>query len=83
MRFLARVCPTMYAQVVLRDEAFAANIANMWLLAGVLAQMHCEISLARHGLTAHRAHVFILWFHVAVSLHVHQQYLPPRETLVA
>jgi len=73
---------TMHAQIVLRDKAFATNVANMRLLAGMLALMYREISLAGYGLAAYRAYVFILRSRV-VSFHVHQQHLSPRETLVA
>ena len=52
MWFLTRMRATMHAQVVLRNKAFATNVANMRFLAGVLALMHREISLAGYGLAA-------------------------------
>lgn len=55
----------------------------MWLLAGVLAQVHREISFAGYGLAAHRTHILVLRSHVTVGLHVHQQYLLPGEAFVA
>lgn len=72
MRFLASVRTTMHAQIVLRNEALAADIANVWLLASVLAQMHRQVSLAGHRLVTYRACVFALWTDVAVRFHMHQ-----------
>lgn len=80
---LARVGAPMYAQIILRDESFAAEIADVRFLAGVLAQMNGQVRLAGDGLAADRADVLFLRSHVPVGLHVDQQHLFPRETFVA
>lgn len=84
MRFLAGVGATVHAQIILRDEALAADVTHMWLLAGVLALMHRQIRLAGHDFAAYLAHVFVLRLcGSAMSLHVHQQHLFSGETLAA
>jgi len=83
VRLLPCVRATVYTEIILRDEALAADVADMRLLASVLAQMHRQVGLAGHGLAAHRTHVLVLRSDITVRPHVHQQHLFARETLVA